>query len=144
MNTARLVRRAALLGVIAFLAFSLISALAWRLFPNPAGADQFAQTNIWFLHILAEKVAGILIGCVVAFVAARSYRPSWRVGVLSGVLAAVIFQTISIVVYLLRFGASAYSRYNALLTTMLWTIMLGALFAFFAVWKDYRGATNET
>jgi len=114
MSIARLIGTAAGLGVLAFVAFWLISALGWGLFPYSAGADQFAQTRVWLVHIIAEKAAGILIGCVVAFVAARSYRPSWRIGVLSGVLAAVTFQALSIVVYLLRFGAAAYARYNAL------------------------------
>jgi hypothetical protein len=144
MSVGRLLGTAASLGVVAFVVFWLVSALGWRLFPDSAGTDQFVQTRVWLVHIIAEKAAGILIGCVVAFVAARSYRPSWRIGVLSGVLAAVTFQAISIVVYLRRFGAAAYARYNALLTTMLWTIMLGALFAFLAVWKDYRRVTTKT
>jgi hypothetical protein len=144
MRVARLIGTATGLGVIAFVAFWLVSALGWRLFPYPAGADQFAQSRVWLVHIIAEKAAGILIGCLAAFVAARLHRPSWRIGVLSGVLAAVTFQAISIVVYLVRFGGTAYARYNALLTTVLWTIMLGALFAFFAVWRDYCRVTTKT
>jgi hypothetical protein len=40
-------------------------------------------------HLVVEKTASILICGIVALLAARAYRPSWKSGVLTGVLAAV-------------------------------------------------------
>jgi hypothetical protein len=140
MNGARLLGTALVFGVGAFLVFAGISVLAWRLFPYPSAADQLSQTRIWLFHVVGEKFAGLLLGCAVAYFAARSYRPTWKIGLVTGILAAVAFQLAAIAVYLVRFGFSAYTRYNALFSTMFSTITFAALFAFVAVWRDYRRA----
>jgi hypothetical protein len=138
MNSLRLFSTAAVYGLIAFLAFCAISTLAWRLFPYPTGADQLLRTQVWLLHVTSEKIGGILLGCVIAFLAARAYRPSWKLGVLTGVLAAVVYQIFTIVLYLTRFGFHAYTTYHTFIQTMFSTVALAGLFSFVAVWRQYR------
>jgi hypothetical protein len=143
MNSVRLFSTAGIYGFIAFLAFCAISTLAWCLFPYPTEADQLLRTRIWVLHVISEKIGGILLGCIIAFFAARAYRPSWKVGVLTGVLAAIAYQMLTIALYLIRFGFHVYAIYHTFLQTMLSTIVLAALFSFIAVWRQYRRESHN-
>jgi hypothetical protein len=112
MNSARLVSTAAIFGLIAFGVFCVVSLAAWHFFPYPSAADQLLRTRIWLFHVVGEKLGSLTLTCVVAFLAARAYRPSWKIGFFTGVLAAVAFQFFSIVLYLVRFGLSLAKKAN--------------------------------
>ena len=138
MNQRRLLSTAALYGLAALLVFTAMSLLAWQLFPYPSGSTPPVRTQIWLTHLIAEKTGNILICCIVAFLAAKAYRPSWKLGVLTGVAAAIAFQIFAVVVYLMRFGFAVYATYHTFIRTMLETIIFGGLFSFVAAWPQYR------
>jgi hypothetical protein len=138
MNTLRFFSTAAVYGFAAFLLFCGIATLAWRVYPYPSGADDLVRTQIWLIHSLSEKCGATLLGCITSFLAARAYRPSWTIGVLTGILAALSFQIFSIALYLGRFGFHAYFTYHTFVRTMSSAIGLGGLFSFLAVWRQHR------
>jgi putative Mn2+ efflux pump MntP len=142
MNTSRFFGVVAMFGIGAYFVFIGISAVAWWIFPYPSGADDAALIHIWLYHALAEKIVNMAMTCAIAFMAANQFRPSWKIGLLTGVLSSIVFQVASIVNYIVRFGVDEYIKNNNLLSTMLFTIGLSVLFAFFAVWKDYRSAAG--
>ena len=125
-------------ATVAFVLFAAGSVAAWRLFPYPAGADDLQRQMIWMWHTAGEKLGQCVLVAVLAFVAARLHRPSWKIGIVTGVLAVVIFQFISIGVYVGRFGLEAYQTYNTFWGTLQFNVPVALLFGFFAVWGQYR------
>ena len=140
----KLIRVALICGVLCYLIFIVGSTLAWELFPDRHSDDSFTQQVKWSVHILAEKVGGVILMSLAAFFAARSHRPTWKVGVNTAIATSVIFQSISTIVYLLRFGLSAYLAYNDFIYTITSAVALGWLFGFLAVWKQYRRERHAT
>jgi hypothetical protein len=98
----------------------------------------------WLAHGLGEKIGSLVLVSVLAFFAARVHRPTWKMGVFTGIATAVVFQLIAVVVYLIRFGPSAYRTYNDFIYTISSTIALAWLFGFFAIWKQYRRERQTT
>jgi len=76
--------------------------------------------------------------------AARSHRPTWKIGVSTAIATAVTFQLVAIAIYLLRFGVTSYRTYNDFIYTMMSAVLLAWLFGFFAVWKQYRHEKSAT
>ena len=140
----RLIRVAIAFGVMCFLVFGGLSVLSWRLFPEQHSTDELVQQLHWTIHVVAEKVGGLVLMSLAAFLAARSHRPTWKIGVSTAIATAVIFQLVAIVVYLLRFGVTSYRTYNDFLYTMTSAVMLAWLFGFFAVWRQYRHERHAT
>lgn len=134
----KLICVAAGFGVVCFLVFWGLSVLSWRLFPEQHPADELIRQLHWTIHVVAEKVGGLVLMCLAAFLSARSYRPTWKIGVSTAIATAVIFQLVAIAVYLLRFGLSSYRTYNDFIYTMTSAVALAWLFGFLAVWKQYR------
>jgi hypothetical protein len=135
---AKLVRVALIYGVVCYLVFVGLSVLSWRVFPDHHSDDDLTQQLHWTVHVVAEKIAGLILMSITAFLAARSCRPTWKVGVATAIAAALVFQLVAIVVYLVRFGVSSYRTYNDFFYTIWSAVMLGWLFGFLAVWKQYR------
>jgi tellurite resistance protein TehA-like permease len=140
----RLIRIAIIFGVVCFLVFWGLSVLSWRLFPEQHSTDELMQQLHWTIHVLAEKVGGLVLMSLAAFLAARSNRPTWKIGVSTAIATAVVFQLVAIVIYLLRFGVTSYRTYNDFLYTMTSAVMLAWLFGFFAVWRQYRHERHAT
>jgi len=135
---AKLVRVALIYGVVCYLVFVGLSVLSWRVFPDHRSDDDLTQQLHWTVHVVAEKIVGLILMSFTAFFAARSYRPTWKVGVATAIAAALAFQLVAVVVYLVRFGVSSYRTYNDFIYTISSAVMLAWLFGFFAVWKQYR------
>jgi tellurite resistance protein TehA-like permease len=140
----RLIRVAFVYGVMCYLVFVGLSILSWRLFPEQHSDDELMQQMRWAVHVVAEKVGGLILMSVAAFMAARSHRPTWKIGVFTAIATAVIFQLVAVIVYLVRFGASSYRTYNDFLFTISSAVAFAWLFGFFAVWKQYRHEKNAT
>ena len=140
----KLICVAAAYGVVGFLVFWGLSVLSWRLFPEQHPADELIRQLHWTIHVAAEKVGGLVLMCLAAFLAARSHRPTWKVGVSTAIATAVIFQLVAIVIYLLRFGMTSYRTYNDFIYTMTSAVALAWLFGFFAVWKQHRHEKRAT
>lgn len=142
VNYIRMVRISVIYGAAAFVIFCFGSLLAWKLFPYPVGEDNLAKQMTWTSHILGEKIGSMILTCLLAFFAARAYRPTWRIGVITAVASAVMFQFISISVYWLRFGFDVYRIYHTFQDTAICTLALSFAFGFFAVWEQYRSEKN--
>ena len=142
-NYTRIVRVSVIYGAVAFVIFCFGSLLAWKLFPYPVGGDDLAKQMTWTWHVLGEKIGSAILNCLVAFFAARTYRPTWKIGVTTAVVSAIMFQFISITVYCLRFGFHIYSTYHTFQGTVVNTVTLSFMFGFFAVWKQYISAKNR-
>ena len=140
----RLIRVAITFGVVGFLVFWGLSVLSWRRFSEQHSTDEFMQQLHWTIHVVAEKVGGLVLMSLAAFLAARAHRPTWKIGVSTAIATAVVFQLVAVVIYLLRFGVTSYRTYNDFLYTMTSAVMLAWLFGFFAVWKQYRHEKNAT
>jgi len=138
MKPLRVAGFAALYAAAALLVFESVSWLAWQIFPLPSGSDQLARTTAWFIHLAIGKSASMTVCVIVAFVAARARWPSWKGGLLTGVLAAVTFQMFAMLFYVGRFGFAQYARYHSFVRTMFETIIFGSVFSFLAVWPQYR------
>jgi len=91
----KLIRVALIYGVLCYLIFIVGSTLAWVLFPERHSDDNFTQQVKWGVHIIAEKVGGLILMSLAAFFAARSHRPTWKVGVNTAIATSVIFLGLS-------------------------------------------------
>ena len=142
MNCAHLRLSVVALGAAAvgFVLFALGSMLAWRFFPYPVGADDSQRQIIWSWHILGEKGAQFIVLALLGFIAARLHHPTWRAAVCTAVLAGLLFQTIAMSVYTMRFGFVAYRSNHAFWDTLLTTASFSGLFGFLAVYRQYRRA----
>src|SRR6516162_11092851 len=76
----RLICVAITFGVVCFLVFWGLSVLLWRLFPEQHSTDELMQQLHWTIHVVAEKVGGLILMSLAAFLAARSHRPTWKIG----------------------------------------------------------------
>ena len=83
--------------------------------------------------MVGEKIVGLVLLSITAFLASRAHRPTWKWGLATGIAAAVAYQIIAVLVYLLRFGTASYGEYHDFLWTMLWTVGLAWLFGYLAV-----------
>jgi hypothetical protein len=90
----------------------------------------------WFGHIMGEKIAGLILLSITAFLASKTHHPSGKWGVVTGIAAAVTFQLIAALVYVLQFGVALYRQNNAFFYTMWWTVLLAWGFGYLAVRKQ--------
>ena len=90
----------------------------------------------WLVHTGAEKIASMVLLCVTAFLASRAHHPTGKWGVATGIAAAVAFQLIAVLVYVIQFGLTAYREYNGFLNTLWWTVLLAWVFGYFGVRKQ--------
>ena len=134
---AKLIRVALLYGGICFLVSWGVSVLGWRLFPDQPKDDELTIRLHWVIHMASDKVIGLLLLSVTAFLASRAYHPTWKWGVATGMAAAVAYQLIAVLVYVVRFGLAAYQQYNRFFYTMLCTALLAWLFGYLAVRRQY-------
>ena len=111
--------------------------LGWRLFPDQPKDDELTIRLHWVIHMASDKVIGLLLLSVTAFLASRAYHPTWKWGVATGMAAAVAYQLIAVLVYVVRFGLAAYQQYNRFFYTMLCTALLAWLFGYLAVRRQY-------
>jgi hypothetical protein len=131
-----MVRVALLYGSVCFLVLWSISVVGWWLFPNRAQEDELMHQIRWAGHVLGEKVFGLLLLSVTAFLASRAYHPTWKWGLATGITSAVAFELIGAVVYIARFGVGAYQQCNLFSYNMLWTVLAAWLFSYLAVRKQ--------
>src|SRR5258706_596929 len=134
---AKLIRVALFYGSACFVVHWGLSVVGWWLFPNQPGDDELMRQMRRAGHMFGEKILGLVLLSVGAFLASRAHRPTWELGVVTGIAAAVAYQLIAVIVYLVRFGVSAYEAYNDLVWTMLWTAGLAWLFGYLAVRRQY-------
>ena len=132
-NYAKLLGVSLAYGSVCFLIWWGASAIGWRLFPDPTKGDELIRQMHWVGHTVADKLAGLFLLSVTAFLASRAHHPTGKWGVATGIAAAVAYQLIAVLVYALRFGVTTYRDYNDLGFTMLWTVLLGWLFGYIAV-----------
>jgi hypothetical protein len=140
----RLIRVAFLHAVVCYLVFAGLSTLAWAIVPQYDSDNDLTLHIRWAAGIIAEKITGLMLMSLMAFLAARSYRPTWKIGIITAIATAVIYQSVAIVVYVLRFGVSVYRTYNDFIYTISSAVALGWLFGFLAVWKQYRHERHYT
>ena len=88
--------------------------------------------------MIGEKIGNMILLSIIAYVAARVNRPTWKIGVSTAVLTAIVYELIGVIVYLVRFGFSAYQTYNNFLWTLSYSIALAWAFGFSAVLKQYK------
>jgi ACR3 family arsenite efflux pump ArsB len=134
----KLVRVALIYGVACYLVFVGLSVLSGRFFPDHRSDDDLTQQLHWIVRVVAEKIAGLILMSFTAFFAARSCRTTWKVGVATAIAAALVFQLVTIAVYIVRFGVASYRTFNDFIYTISTAVMLAWLFGLFAVWKQYR------
>jgi hypothetical protein len=134
---AKLIRVALLSGIVCFLVHWGLSVVGWWLFPDQPGDDELIRQMRWAGHTVGEKILGLALLSITAFLASRAHRPTWRLGVATGIAAAVAYQLIAVLVYFVRFGVSAYQEYHDFIWTMLWTAGLAWLFGYLAVRRQY-------
>ena len=134
-----------ILGIIGFIVFAGSSLLAWKVYPYQPSDDDLMRQIRWGAHMIGEKIGNLIILSIMAYVAARVNRPTWRVGVSTAVVTAIVYVLIGVIVYLARFGFNAYQTYHtayqiyhSFLSTLFCSIALAWIFGFFAVWKQYR------
>ena len=139
----RIARVSVIYGTVAFVVFCFGSWMAWKLFPYTVDEDGLGKQMTWTYHVLGEKIGSAILYCLVAFFAARTYRPTWKIGVVTAVVSAMMFQFISIAVYCSRFGFHTYYTYHTFQGTVVNTVALSFAFGFFAVWKQYRSEKNS-
>jgi len=134
---AKLIRVALLYGGVCFLVSWGVSVLGWQLFPDQLKDDDFTIRLHWVIHMASDKVVGLLLLSVTAFLASRAHHPTWKWGVVTGMAAAVAYQLFAVLVYVVRFGLAAYQLYNRFLYTMLCTALLAWLFGYLAVRRQH-------
>ena len=134
---AKLVRVALFYGAVCFFVLWGLSMFAWWLFPNQPKDDELMGQIRWGSHVVGEKIVGLLLLSVTAFFASRTHHPTWKWGVATGISAAVAYQLIAALVYVVRFGVAAYQQVSDFGYTMLWTAFLASLFAHLAVRRQY-------
>src|ERR1035441_4189696 len=93
----RLIRVAFIYGVVCYLVFVGLSILSWKLFPEQHSDDELVRQMRWTFHVVAEKVGGLILMSLAAFMAARSHRPTWKIGVFTAIATAVISQLVAVV-----------------------------------------------
>jgi hypothetical protein len=133
----KLVRVALIHGSVCFLVFWGLSIVGWRLFPDHSKDDEVMRQMHWLGHGVGEKITGLVLLSVTAFLASGAHHPTGKWGVATGIAAALAFQVIAVLVYVVQFGLTAYRGNNAFLYTMLWTVMLAWAFGYFAVRRQY-------
>jgi len=140
-------KRALLLSVVWGLAgFGLLacfSLLLWRLYPYPQNATELDIKITWGIHILVEKVFGYIILVICAFGAAFPLRCDWKHGWAAAIGSGIVYQLVSIITYITRFGFVAYTENNRFWATLVFTLSLSALCGFICVWKSYRCEQNK-
>ncbi len=122
----------------AFVLFALGSALAWRLFPYPAGGDELQRRVVWTYHAFGERGAQFFILPALGFIVARLYHPGWRAGIVAAVLSGLLFHAIAISVYIGRFGVDAYRSSHSFWGTLISAVALSGLLGFAAVRRQYQ------
>lgn len=124
-------------ATVAYGLFLLSSILAWQIFPYCEDADKLQRLIIGMWHVIGEKLAQLPFLAVLCFVAARLNHPTGKTAVVTAVVAGLLFQSISVGVFVIRFGFRAFETYNKFFSTMLFTLCFAALFGFLAVWRQY-------
>jgi hypothetical protein len=124
-------------GFIWFSLFLAFSAIFWRMYPYPENASQQEIEFVWAIHVLVEKLFGLLILALCAISAAVPLRGIWRIGFGAAIGSGLVYQAIAIITYIGRFGFSAYLRNNRFWFTIVTTIAISAIFGFIVVWKSY-------
>src|ERR1039458_8403576 len=82
----KLIRIALIFGVIGFFVFAGLSLLAWRVYPYQPSDDDLMRQIRWTAHMVGEKIGGLVLLSIMAFVAARVNRPTWKIGVSTAVV----------------------------------------------------------
>jgi hypothetical protein len=125
----------------AFTAFCIwfaFSLFGWRILPYRDAAETPVNQIIWAAHAVFEKVGSLIITCIISVLAARTYRPTWKIGILTALITALLFQFIAIAVYIVRWGFVLYWTYNRFFSTLFYTVAIGYLCGFVALWGQYR------
>lgn len=87
-------------------------------------------------YLLREMIGLYVFTAAVAFVAALIYRPTCRVGIYCGVTGALMFRLIDLWVYSLL--SNRWFEYRGLFTPLLSAVLIGVLFGFLAVSRQFR------
>ncbi|MBI1176187.1 hypothetical protein GC207_01970 [bacterium] len=140
----KLLRVALAHGLTAFCFWYGISWLWWKIWPFQRMGQTHISDIIWATHAIFEKEGGLILMGISSILAARTYRPTWKIGVAAGLVTALLFQSLCISVYILGWGYAAYFQYNRFYSTLFYTVAIGFLSGFGAVWKDYRQVSKST
>jgi hypothetical protein len=126
----KIARVALLYGTSCFLVWmALIQLMGWLVFPANDTKDEFTRMFRWTIEVSAEKILGLILMSVTAFLASRACRPDWKGGIATGIGAGVTVQLIAVIIYLARFGMSAYLDMANPWSTAFWTLDLSWWFA---------------
>lgn len=133
----KLIRVAAWYGGACFLVWWIFCLLgSCLLFPVKPGDDDFVRLIRWTGHVVSEKVIGLVLLSVAAFLASRAHCPTWKWGIATGIAAGLVYEVIAALLYIIRFGGAAYVEYNDIFITISATLWLGFLFGHLCVWKQ--------
>jgi hypothetical protein len=134
IHYAQLVRVALVYGGLCFLVWWAFGSLAlWLFFPVKTADDEFIRLMRWGGHVVGEKIVGLILLSVTAFLASRAHHPTWKWGVATGIAAAVAYEVVAMLVYIMRFGMSSFGEYNDFFYIMSSTVSLAWLFGYLAV-----------
>ena len=90
----------------------------------------------WIGHMVGDKIVGLVLLSVTAYLASKAHHPTANWGTVTGVTAGLTYQLIAVLVYVGRFGPASFRQYNAFFYTMFFTLLLGWIFGDFAVRKQ--------
>jgi hypothetical protein len=93
-------------------------------------------------YLMREQIALHVFAAIVAFIAALIYHPTWRVGVASAITGSLMFRMIDIWIYSLV--SKAWFEYRGLITPLLTAILIGGVFGFLAVSRQYYHTKSLT
>jgi uncharacterized membrane protein len=89
-------------------------------------------------YLVRERFALHALTAIVALLAALTYRPTWRIGLISAVVGALMFRLTDLWVY--SHLSSRWEQYrDGVFVTILTTVLIGVAFGFLAVCRQLRG-----
>jgi hypothetical protein len=105
----------------------------WSLIPDKPFAYEIMRQLRWLGQIVTEKIVGLVLLSITAFFASRTYHPTWKWGLATGVTVAVAYQIIAALVYILRFGMEVFKEYNNFFLSISVTVWRAWLFGYLAI-----------
>ena len=125
-------------GCLGFGLLFVFSTVSWWLYPYPESASQDEIILIWASHCFFEKVFGLGVLAICAIVAASPFRSTQWIGLGTSIGSGFIYQAITIIVYVTRFGLVAYLETHRFFSTIGATIAISGLFGLIVTRGLYR------
>ena len=129
-------------GVTCVALLWLINEFVWFHSTYPAGANSDVRTLIWAKNTFTVKLAGLALMFLSSVGIAIYHRANWKLAIAYSIIAALIFQTSLIGIYVVRHGYGSYSQHHNELKTGLFTVLIPYCVAFFVSLKSFLAWTQ--